>query len=194
MSERVVFAFGDSIVMGLRDDRGGWPARLWEGGNRIVYNLGVDGNTSDDVLARFHAEASTRGVNRNSIVLFSVGLNDSSRMNGEHRVELARFRQNMRQLISETRSRFTDKVFCVGLPPIDESKAVPFPLEPTISFFQADRRAYDLALEEVCREDGATYVSLRDLNLEDHISFDGVHPLPPGHAILAERIDAAIRE
>ncbi len=194
MSEQVVLAFGDSVTMGLRDDRGGWPARLWEGGSRIVYNLGVDGNTSDDVIARFHSEARNRGVGRNSVVIFAVGLNDSSRMNGSHRVELPRYRQNMERLISDTKAQFTKRVICVGLPPIDESKAVPFPLESTISFFQADRHEYDVALQDVCGRGGADYVSLRNLGLEDHISYDGVHPLPPGHAILAQRIDAALAE
>ncbi len=175
MSEQIVFAFGDSIPMGLRDDRGGWPARLWEGQTRIVYNLGVDGNTSEDVIARFHSEAKSRGVNGESVVIFSVGINDSSRMNGSQRVALPRYRQNMERLISDTRDQFARKVICVGLPPIDESKTVPFPLERTISFFQADRHEYDLALEEVCGKDGATYVSLGNLRLEDHISFDGVH-------------------
>ncbi len=194
MSEQVVLAFGDSVTMGLRDDRGGWPARLWEGGSRIVYNLGVDGNTSDDVIARFQSEARSRGANRNSVVIFAVGLNDSSRMNGNHRVELPRYLQNMERLISDTRAQFTKKVVCMGLPPIDESKTVPFPLERTISFFLADRHEYDLALRDVCGKSGAAYVSLGNLGLEDHISYDGVHPLPPGHAILAERINAALAE
>jgi lysophospholipase L1-like esterase len=192
MSEQVVLAFGDSITMGLRDDRGGWPARLWEGGSRIVYNLGVDGNTSEDVLARFHSEAKSRGANRNSVVIFSVGINDSSRINGRNRVDLAKYRQNMTRLIEDTRSQFTNKVFCVGLAPIDQSKSVPFPLERTISFFQADRREYDLALEEVCDKSGASYVSLSDLMLEKHVSYDGVHLLPSGHAIVAQRVMDAI--
>jgi lysophospholipase L1-like esterase len=192
MSEQVVFAFGDSITMGLRDDRGGWPARLWEGGSRIVYNLGVDGNTSEDVLARFHSEARSRGANRNSVVIFSLGINDSSRINGRNRVDLAKYRQNMLRLIEDTRSQFTKKVFCIGLAPIDQSKSVPFPLEKTVSFFQSDRREYDLALKEVCDKSGASYVSLSDLMLENHISYDGVHPLPSGHAMIAQRIMGAI--
>jgi hypothetical protein len=56
-----VFVFGDSIVMGLWDERGGWPERLWQGRSRIVYNLGVDGETSEEVKTRFIAEAKTRG-------------------------------------------------------------------------------------------------------------------------------------
>ena len=43
----LVFVFGDSIAWGLYDDRGGWVGRLWNGRSRLVYNLGVDGETSE---------------------------------------------------------------------------------------------------------------------------------------------------
>ncbi|HVH14523.1 MAG TPA: SGNH/GDSL hydrolase family protein [Candidatus Angelobacter sp.] len=75
MSE-VVLVFGDSIVMGLWDERGGWPERLWVGRSRVVYNLGVDGETSEDVTRRFYSEAESRGANKNSVIIFAVGIND----------------------------------------------------------------------------------------------------------------------
>ena len=57
----LVFVFGDSIAWGLYDDRGGWVGRLWNGRSRLVYNLGVDGETSEDISKRFIAEAKVRG-------------------------------------------------------------------------------------------------------------------------------------
>ena len=184
----LVLVFGDSIVMGLWDERGGWPERLWNGRFRIVYNLGVDGETSDDVGKRFYSEAKSRGANKRSIIIFAVGVNDSSRMKGAHRVDLDEYSRNMEGLIDSAREHFTEKIVCVGLAPIDESKSVPFILEKSISFFAADLREYDLALEDVCRSEGVTYVSLRALNFESHLSEDGVHPLSSGHALIAERV------
>ena len=186
MTEEVL-VFGDSIVMGLWDERGGWVERLWKGRLRIVYNLGVDGNTSDDVAARFMSEARTRGINKNSVVIFAVGVNDSSRINNANRVELAIYLRNMEDLIDNTR-RHTQKIFCVGLAPIDESKTVPFILEKSISFYTADRIEYDKALEKLCRTKGVSYVSLRDSKLEQYLSEDGVHPLTSGHAIIARKV------
>ncbi len=122
MSEEAVLVFGDSIAMGLWDERGGWPERLWDGHSRIVYNLGVDGNTSDDVKSRFSSEAKSRGANKNSVIIFAVGINDSSRMNSRNRVNLAKYVRNMDGLIDHTKDQFTEKVPCVGLTPIDQSR------------------------------------------------------------------------
>jgi lysophospholipase L1-like esterase len=180
--------------MGLWDERGGWPERLWHGRSRIVYNLGVDGETSDDVSSRFQSEAKARGANKNSVVVFAVGINDSSRMNGANRVDLATYVRNMEGLIDRTRENFTQRILCVGLAPIDQSKSVPFILEKTVSFYSSDQHEYDSALERVCRRKGVRYVSLRNVGLEMHLSEDGVHPLSSGHAIIAERVLEAITE
>jgi lysophospholipase L1-like esterase len=193
---QVVLVFGDSIVMGLWDERGGWPERLWEGRSRIVYNLGVDGETSDDVSSRFQSEAKSRGANKNSVVVFAVGINDSSRMNGAraHRVDLAKYVRNMEGLIDRTWEDFTQRILCVGLAPVDQSKSVPFILEKTISFYSTDQHEYDSALETLCRKKGVRYVSLRNLSLENHLSEDGVHPLSEGHAIIAKKVLGAIAQ
>jgi len=191
---QIVLVFGDSIVMGLWDERGGWPERLWNGRSRVVYNLGVDGETSDDVSSRFQSEAKSRGANKNSVVIFAVGVNDSSRMNGAHRVDLANYIRNMEELIDHTRAHFTQKIVCVGLGPVDQSKSVPFILEKTISFYSIDQREYDSALETLCRKKGVRYVSLRNLSLEKYLSEDGVHPLSEGHAIIAKKVLEAIDE
>jgi lysophospholipase L1-like esterase len=190
---QVLLVFGDSIVMGLWDDRGGWPERLWESRSRIVYNLGEDGETSEDVSARFESEAKTRAANKNTVIIFGVGINDSSRMNGAHRVELAKYIRNMEGLIDSAR-HFTDKILLVGLAPVDQSKSVPFVLEKTISFFTADQQEYDSALETVGNRKRVRYVSLKNMAFENHLSEDGVHPLSSGHALIAERVLEAIAQ
>jgi lysophospholipase L1-like esterase len=191
---QVVLVFGDSIVMGLWDEHGGWPERLWQGRSRIVYNLGVDGETSDDVSSRFQSEAKARGANKNSVVVFAVGINDSSRMNGANRVDLATYVRNVEGLIDRTRENFTQRILCVGLAPIDQSKSVPFILEKTISFYSTDQHEYDSALETLCRKREVRYVSLRNLSLENHLSEDGVHPLSEGHAIIAKKVLGAMAQ
>ena len=102
----LVFVFGDSVAWGLYDDRGGWVGRLWNGRSRLVYNLGVDGETSEDVSMRFFAEAKVRGANKNSIIVFAVGVNDSSHMNGSHRVGLDEYVHNMEGMIDRAGGTF----------------------------------------------------------------------------------------
>jgi lysophospholipase L1-like esterase len=143
---QIVLVFGDSIVMGLWDERGGWPERLWNG----------------------------------------------HRMNSGHRVDLAKYIRNMEDMIDRAREGFTRRIICVGLAPIDQSKSVQFLLERTISFFSADQREYDSALETVCRRKRVRHVSLRDLKFENHLLEDGVHPLSSGHAMIADRVLEAI--
>src|SRR5215472_15475191 len=116
---QTILVFGDSIVMGLWDERGGWVERLWQGRSRIVYNLGVDGETSEDVKARFNDEAKARDANKNSIIVFAVGVNDSSRIDRANRVKLANYIRNMEEMIDQAKS-FTDRIICVGLAPIDQ--------------------------------------------------------------------------
>jgi hypothetical protein len=109
-------------------------------------------------------------------------------MNGSHRVGLAEYVNNMEGMIDQAGEHFTEKIVCVGLAPIDESKTVLFILEKSISFYSLDRHEYDLALEKMCNLKNVTYVSLRDLKFHDHLSEDGVHPLSSGHAMIAERV------
>ena len=53
------------------------------------------GETSEDVSNRFCSEANSRGANENSVIVFAVGINDSSRINSAHRVDLAKYVRNM---------------------------------------------------------------------------------------------------
>jgi hypothetical protein len=106
-------------------------------------------------------------------------------MNNTYRVSLNNYLLNMEELFDEM-NKFTSKVLCVGLAPIDQSKTVPFVLEKSISFYADDQREYGLALEKLCSKKHVVYVSLKSSGLENHLSYDGVHPISSGHALIAE--------
>ncbi len=66
-----VLVFGDSIAQGFWDTEGGWVARLireyltLKGLNLNtsqpdLFNLAVDGDTTDKIVYRFHAETMAR--------------------------------------------------------------------------------------------------------------------------------------
>jgi lysophospholipase L1-like esterase len=133
------------------------------------------------------------GACKNSVIIFAVGVNDSSRIDGSNRVGLADYLRNVEEMIDNAKD-FTKKILCVGLGPIDQSESVPFLLEKTISFHTADRDKYDSALKSLCVEKRVMYVSLGNLMIERHLSEDGVHPLSSGHKIIAGRVLEALAQ
>lgn len=89
-----VMFFGDSHTVGVGDPSGlGWVGRVVaathaEGIPLVSYNLGVRGETSEDVLRRWQDEATTRASDLETKVVFAVGANDTSEEDEASRVEL----------------------------------------------------------------------------------------------------------
>jgi lysophospholipase L1-like esterase len=71
--------FGDSIAMGYNDKKGGWVEKL----KHVVYpepvyNLGVDGDSIDDVADRILDESDRRlGSGDTAKIIIAVGINDA---------------------------------------------------------------------------------------------------------------------
>ncbi len=88
-----ILVFGDSITDGSADTMGGWADRLrqyfWrkniklapEKGYYWLYNLGISGNLTEDVLDRIEVESLARKVHKKEkgvVFVFAIGINDSS--------------------------------------------------------------------------------------------------------------------
>ena len=75
-----ILIFGDSIIWGAFDTEGGWATRLKkyfdenrkEDFNYQVYNLGVSGDTTEDLLDRFEFETKQR-INEEEETIFIFG-------------------------------------------------------------------------------------------------------------------------
>jgi acyl-CoA thioesterase I len=92
MLERYLMFFGDSHTVGVGDEEGlGWTGRvvaaaLTEGIPTTSYNLGVRGETSADVAARWRAEARPRLPDEGDPrVVLAFGVNDASLREGQPR-------------------------------------------------------------------------------------------------------------
>jgi acyl-CoA thioesterase-1 len=89
-----VLFFGDSHTVGVGDPSGlGWVGRIVtathaDGIPLVAYNLGVRGETSEDVLRRWQGEATARASDLETKVVFAVGANDTSEEEEASRVEL----------------------------------------------------------------------------------------------------------
>ena len=120
-----IFFVGDSITLGWRDeDIGGWPVRLIAGlhPERAItaYNLGVRGDTSELILARWQDEVRRRRRPlTTAVVVFAFGANDAKiAPGGEPLVSLDALRRNTRSILAAAIG--DHHVLLVGPAPVEE--------------------------------------------------------------------------
>ena len=172
--------FGDSIVVGSDDrEAGGWVARLrldFNSRERIsVYNLGVDGDRSEQLLRRLGSEAAARNV---SVIVIAIGANDLG-WHGSAGTDSALFRERYDGILSEA-GRFTRRILTLGILNVDESNE---------SHGVSNRQvlAFNAIIEELTRARAADFLDLFGaLEPEDFV--DGLHPNASGHSKLAPPI------
>jgi acyl-CoA thioesterase-1 len=121
---RICF-FGDSFVQGTADPQcRGWVGRVCEMARRrgidvTAYNLGIRGDTSRDVRARWEAECAARfRVACTSHLLFSFGANDMTLEHGALRVEPEESVEHLRAIVTAASARHA--VLVVGPIPVGE--------------------------------------------------------------------------
>lgn len=191
MSTRIC-VFGDSITKGVVDpENGGWVARLrryFETNDDYdisVYNLGISGDSTDDLLERFKVECAAREP---KIIIFAIGINDSLYIKTKDNplVSLEKFQNNLVKLIRQA-NNFSDKIIFIGLTKVDESKVMPIPWE-TEKFYDNENIAmYNSVIEKVSVKNRLPFLNLLDL-LEMSDLDDGLHPNPDGHKKMFLRI------
>ena len=196
-----MLCFGDSITLGCNDSRGlGWPGRLGRGRKRgerhlAVYNLGINGDTSLDIAARWRHETEARSRDEIGLLLFAFGFNDAARADGgDCQVDLNTSVANARDILTAARNLST--VLWVGPTPLDE-RVNPMQTEYACwDMRNADIERYDKAYAELAKDIGVDYLQLfpgyrqsrrYSAALE---AGDRVHPGDDGYAMIAESIAA----
>lgn len=196
-----VFCFGDSITLGYNDSEGlGWPGRLCRGLKHgeyhvAAYNLGVNGDTSQDIAGRWRAEADARSRNSPGLMLFAFGFNDAARADGESaQVDLASSLAAARTML--TAARTVSGVLWIGPTPLDES-VNPMQTEYDVwDMRNADIARYDAAYAEMAADIEIPYLRLFPELLTSPryqaalLAGDRVHPGDDGYAMIAEKIAA----
>ena len=196
-----IFCFGDSITLGYNDSEGlGWPGRLCRGLRHgeyhvAAYNLGVNGDTSQDIAARWRAEADARSRNSPGLMLFAFGFNDAASADGESaQVDLASSVAAARTML--TAARTVSGVLWIGPTPLDES-VNPMQTEYDVWEMRNDNIArYDAAYAELAEDIEIPYLRLVPeffTSPRYHAALlagDKVHPGDDGYAMIAEKIAA----
>jgi lysophospholipase L1-like esterase len=169
--------FGDSIVVGSDDRKGGgWVARMrldFNSRGRIsVYNLGVDGDRSEQLLRRIGSEAAARTA---SVIVIGIGANDLG-WHGSGGTEAALFRERYDSILAEA-ERLTGRILTLGILNVDETND---------SHGVSNRQvlAFNEVIAELTRKHGAEHLDLYG-TLEPGDFTDGLHPNSSGHAKLA---------
>ncbi len=183
---RICF-IGDSFVNGTGDpEHLGWVGRVCAlsqtNETEIThYNLGIRGDTSVDINARWQNESKIRlpKHSKNTLV-FSFGVNDTSFEEGVRRVSVPKSIESTREMLTQASKIFD--VLMVGPPPIndvDQNKRI---------------RELNEHFQSICAELTIPYLSIYELLLEDTTwltevsSNDGAHPRSAGYTRLANLV------
>ncbi|MBB4663968.1 GDSL-type esterase/lipase family protein [Conexibacter arvalis] len=187
MSDRCVLFFGDSFTAGAGDPTAlGWVGRVAAACQPLTaYNLGVRGETSVQVAARWQGEAwpRLRGDAAHGVV-FAVGANDACGDPADDdppRVDPGHSAATLAELL-EGAALMRLPAFVVGPVPVGEP--------------HADGRvlALDDAFARLCGARGLPYaavapaLSADPLWREEAHAGDGSHPAAAGYARLAELV------
>ena len=191
-----VIALGDSLIYGYGDFvGGGWVERLrreWmspQGAGHVLYNLGVRGDRTRQVILRLEQEFNCRGELRNRVpdlILLSVGVNDSARVGkptGKLFTDLNDFRQQIDRLLDVAQNLCP--VLFIGMAPVDEAK---MPFMGCLYYNHLDQYRYKEATLQACQQRNIPYLDIFDLWLSrgtdwinTQLGEDGLHPNVTGY-------------
>lgn len=181
--------FGDSFTNGTGDDEClGWVGRVCaekrrEGIDLTAYNLGIRGNTSEDVMRRWKGEACARvAKGENSALIFSFGTNDCAKADdGRSRLAQNDRLKNARSILVDA-PKLHQTLFIGPLPIADD------PI--------ANKRIADLSRQMgvFARTHKVPYLELYPTFAESSVwaqecaAGDGVHPNSGGYAAVADMV------
>jgi len=194
-----IYFFGDSITLGCDDRCGlGWPGRACSGlkknGRKIaVYNLGINGDTSEDIDMRWYNELMSRNRGSTGLLVFAFGFNDAAYKNSDQpQVELELSVNTARKIMSQAQA--ISKVLWIGPTPLDET--VNPLIAPNERWFMYNEKIekYDVAYANLANEMKVDYLSLYQEYLVSPrfkaalLAGDKVHPDDDGYAMIAESV------
>lgn len=195
-----VLCFGDSITLGLWDGQGGWVQRLrtYVEANsvtyeHVVYNVGIDGDTSNQLLKRIDHDINLRKYPTGQVVIIAIGTNDSVfRLDTkETDCDEASFSDNLSRLVTLAR-KHTEKILLIGTLPCEESKMQPMPWSTKGKSYSNERlKKFNAVIQDVAKQNKLVSVDMFDEMLSDtyqEMLSDGIHPNDRGHEWIYNQI------
>jgi lysophospholipase L1-like esterase len=191
-----IVAFGASTCEGKVDvEYGGFVSRLrtWMESIRpynAVYNLGISGNITEQLLARIEQEAIPR---KPDLIILQCGLNDFMRkgqIDAPTQSSLDQLTSNIKAII--TKAKTISDVLLVSVFPIDESKTTPFHNKDWY-YTLADAQIHANLTKAISIEKEIPYIDIfsefSKVDYKKHLLFtDGLHANAKGHELIFNQI------
>lgn len=202
--DKHILVFGTSTTYGAWDIEGGWVQRLRKFLDQkiidsnyqeffLVYNLGVSGDKSIDVLKRFEVETEARKGRHGEevIILFHLGINDSiyNEELGEVEVSQEKFKNIFLELIGLAK-KYSKKIVIIGSMPVDK-RVDPMSWSPGRSYKNEYVGKYNQIMKEIAEEANVSFIEIyKQFISEDYSTLlaDGVHMSTEGHKQFYENV------
>ncbi len=199
-----VLVFGDSIAQGFWDTEGGWVERLrrhYDGlalkdlknsNQPEIFNLGVSGDTSRNLLGRIENETKARKWPSDpQTAVIAIGTNDNLFQNGEQPIKAEELRGNIMEVIGKL-SSLVERLMFVGNSACDEELTTPV-FWSDIHYTNEQMRKYENVIADAAKEKGIPFVPIFEkfksvLDSGADLLADGLHPNGAGHQLMFELI------
>jgi len=195
--------FGASTTHGNWDEMGGWAERIrhyvvkkyidnpQNNPKRHVFNLGVPGDGTVKLLERIEPEIKARLFYEETIIIVSVGVNDS-RINNSNKTPIVAdeiFSQNQNKIL-EIVKKYTAKILYVGYEPVNERVTAPY--DEKFSYVNERIQKFDNIVRLICEKNNIPFVDCFTPFIEEdnkkYIHEDGLHLTSAGHQKMFELI------
>jgi lysophospholipase L1-like esterase len=210
-----LYVFGGSTTQGFFDSEGGWVQRLasvlhkktlvaikaGRGERHTVFNLGVAGDTTADVVARLEAEVTARrkATDEDEYIVLAMGLNDTALEKNRAVQDVYAFQEQYEEAIQIAKDMQV-KVICVGLTAVDESKTDPWIGSAEGMQWKNNRiNLFEDAIRQSAIRHDVAFIGLHDTFLAklddgEALLADGLHPNDAGHAWLYAEVYKALAD
>lgn len=198
-----ILFFGDSITWGAWDEEGGWVNRVKKIVDKKIidtnfsyyhdiYNVGISGDLSTDLLERFEFETNSRiDQNQDTVFVFAIGANDAMfDINKKvYRTDPNLFLDNINKLIQKAK-KFSNKIVFVGLFPVDDNATIPAEWPQNEVYKNIHTSKYNDLIKDICESERVEFINLFDefinKDYQKLLAIDGLHPNSKGHHQISE--------
>lgn len=204
-----ILFFGDSITQGYWGIHHGWVDRVRmyfsellfaENEYHGIYNLGVDGDTAEDIAKRIKVELQARIRSHHTvmpIVVIQIGVNDQLDESVQLQDAISEYKTQLQSIINDIQGLYTKIVF-TGYPSCDEKLTTPVSWGEYY-YTNQKTKAYEDAMKVVAERNEAVFIPVfeefkKHTDTGENLLADGLHPNDAGHELMYEMIIPKLQE